>query len=187
MEKIRYLFFFRFFIFLCIVMDAKDAAKKVTETVVHAEETLDEVVGNVADKVDKVIPDTAKVTAAQVAHTAEEVADKVDQVAGRVDGFVDSVLPEQTGTDIDFVPQRQEKVSRLFILRFLRWIIQYFVYIVWGIVFSVIFIVHVVYMLILGKRNRRMWNAQVRFIRHFTKWSLYTSGIIDRRPDLIER
>lgn len=75
-----------------------------------------------------------------------------------------------------------EKVSRLFIFRFL------WVYILWipaipiAIWVGIVTFVHFWYMLILGKRHQGMWTHAVRMLKWVTNWQSYLSAYTDARP-----
>lgn len=168
-------------------MDTQDAAKKVADTAAKAEAKVDDVVEKVTQKVDEVIPEKVKVTAQDVAHTAEEVSKKVDEIVDKVDDFADGILPEQKGTDVDIDPWYEANISRLFIFRFLWIIIQYPILFVWGIIVTIVSIINFIYMLVTWKRHESMRHALVRFTRHTTKWSMYISWLIDKRPEIIEK
>jgi len=87
-------------------------------------------------------------------------------------------------SDVVINEEFSEKISRLFIFRFL-WIYPLmFVMIVWGIWINIIEFFHFWYMLILGKRNRTMWEKKVKFFNHITKWQSYFMSITDKRPPL---
>lgn len=168
-------------------MDNKQTAQKIADTAKQAEATVNEVVGKVTSKLDEVIPENAKKTAQNVWYKAQEIAGKVDEMADKVDDFADSILPEQTGTDVDFQPQWSATISRLFILRFLWLIVQYPILIVRGFGIWLIAIVHIVYMLITWSRQRWLRDALVRFHRHNLKWGMYIIWVTDKRPEIIER
>lgn len=168
-------------------MDKKDTAQKISDTARQAEGAIDDVVGKATAKVDEVIPEHAKNTAKDVVKKAHEFAGKVDQFTWKIDDFADDVLPEQTGTDIEIQPQRNQSVSRLFIFRCLWMIIQYPIIMVRGFVIFFAIIINRIYMLIMGMRSRYLRNSIVRFYLHNIKRASYVSGITDKRPEIIEK
>ena len=80
-----------------------------------------------------------------------------------------------------------ERISRLFIFRFLWIYIEMWVLMVWAMWMGIITFFHFWYMLILGKRHQGMWNRQVRFLRHMTLWQSYLGNYTDQRPDFISK
>lgn len=82
--------------------------------------------------------------------------------------------------------QYSEKISRLFIFRFLWMYILMFVLWVWMIWIALISFVHFWYMLILGKRQETLWKKQVRLFRTVMKWNSYIMNLVDKRPKFIE-
>ena len=89
-------------------------------------------------------------------------------------------------TDAKYEAAYGDKISRLFIFRFLYMFIEMWVIWVWAIWLCLVMFVHFWYMLILGKRNKVMWEKVVRFMRHMTKWQSYLNAITDKRPNWIE-
>lgn len=85
-----------------------------------------------------------------------------------------------------FEAEYSEKISRLFIFRFLWVYIMMWPLIVWGIWIGIISFLHFWYMLIMGKRVQSFWNSQCRFMRHMTKWQSYFQNLTDSRPKFIE-
>lgn len=96
--------------------------------------------------------------------------------------------PGPTGkkTDLKFEADYEEKISRLFIFRFLWMFIEMWVIWVWAMWIGIIEFLHFFYMLILGKRHKTLWEKKHRFFRHLLKWQAYLNTLTDRRPDFIE-
>ncbi|HUT21839.1 MAG TPA: DUF4389 domain-containing protein [Candidatus Bipolaricaulota bacterium] len=82
------------------------------------------------------------------------------------------------------VPWR-EKISRLFIFRFLWVFVLVWVLYVWMIWIGLVNFVHFWYMLILGKKHQAMWKKNVRFFKTMTEWNSYLSNLTDERPKFI--
>lgn len=127
-----------------------------------------------------------------------ELSSKTYHIAGAFDRLVDqieqiisdiiSLIPITSNTstnDMTVKADYQEHVSRLFIFRRLRLIIQYFIMIVWSIWITIIFVLQCLHMLLLGKRNANMHARLVRFVAHITKWSSYIMGLTDHRPEIL--
>ncbi len=168
-------------------MDTKDTAQKISDTAKQAEGAIDDVVWKATAKVGEALPDNAKKTAQDVVNKAHEFAGKVDNLTWKVDEFADSILPAQSWTDVEFQPQWNDSISRVFIIRLLWIIIQYPIIAVrWFITFFAT-IINRVYMLVTWSRNRFLRNGIVRYYRHFTKRSLFIAWIIDKRPEIIEK
>ena len=77
----------------------------------------------------------------------------------------------------------EARISRLFIFRSLWMFIEFWVWYAWGLVMFVVYIVHFLYMLFLGRRHRGMWNMQMR---HMMKWQAYLTTLSSGRPKFIE-
>lgn len=84
--------------------------------------------------------------------------------------------------EVDF----QEKISRLFIFRGLWGFIMVWPIMLWRIWYGIVNFLHFWYMLILGKRNKSLWESQVRFHNHITKWNSYFNCLSNKRPKFIE-
>lgn len=80
--------------------------------------------------------------------------------------------------------QFSEKISRLFIFRFLWAYILWIPIIPLAIWVCIITFVHFWYMLILGKRSKSMWDTSVRFLTWMTQWQSYLGNHTDMRPGL---
>lgn len=90
-----------------------------------------------------------------------------------------------TQSDLKFDAPFKEEVSRLFIFRGLLIFIEMWVLMVWAMWAGIVIWLHMIYMLVLGKRNKEMWNTHMRFLRHVEKWNAYINGLIDKRPDWV--
>lgn len=80
----------------------------------------------------------------------------------------------------------EERISRLFIFRFLWIYIEMWVLFVWMIWIAVLSFIQVLHMFILGKRNKSIWTSQLRFHRHMVKWQAYLNLLSNGRPKFIE-
>jgi hypothetical protein len=99
--------------------------------------------------------------------------------------MADNFLPHGTWSTATFDVEWSSKVSRLFIFRFLWMIIESFVIWLRWVWISLLTIVHVLYMFVFGKRERNLWNRQVRYWNHVAKWKAYINWLSDERPDII--
>lgn len=93
---------------------------------------------------------------------------------------------ENTQTELKYEAPYTEKVSRLFIFRFLWIYVEIWVLMVWGMWIGLIMFVEFWYMLLLGKRSKGLWEKKLRFMRHINKWQSYLNALTDMRPKLIE-
>lgn len=80
----------------------------------------------------------------------------------------------------------EERISRLFIFRFLRMFIEIWILYVWMFWLFLISVVHFFHMLILGKRQEMLWKKQLRFFRHLQKWNAYLWNLTNVTPRWIE-
>jgi len=83
------------------------------------------------------------------------------------------------------IPYR-EKISRLFIFRWLWAFVMMWPLIPWAIWVGLVNFAHFWYMLILGKRHELMWKKNARLFRHTSKWSSYFKCLTDKRPKFVE-
>jgi len=77
----------------------------------------------------------------------------------------------------------QEKISRLFIFRFLWAYVVIFTMIPWAMYVGLVGLVHFFYMLFLGKRHQGMFGIHARFLRFAVKWQSYLGAMTDKRPN----
>lgn len=79
------------------------------------------------------------------------------------------------------VPFR-EKISRLFIFRFFWVYILAFPMIPLFVWIYIVIILHFLYMLIMGKRHKGLWENMVRFYKFMVSWQTYLMLLVDERP-----
>lgn len=79
----------------------------------------------------------------------------------------------------------EEKISRLFVFRFLWSYIEIWVLLVWTFWILLVSFCHFWHMLILGKRHKGLWQRQLRYQRHVIKWQTYNNCLANGRPDFI--
>lgn len=83
--------------------------------------------------------------------------------------------------DVRFEP----KISRLFIFRFL-WapviMVPFMAYAVW---FGLLSLLHFVYMLLLGKRSRDLFDLEMDVVRYMVRWQMYLRFFTDKRPTIL--
>ncbi len=162
-----------------------DTTKKITEGVAKAEATVDETINKVTWKAKEVVwaANTQKVK--DLANQADALAGKVGAFAEKADDLAQGVLPSSNWSDAELELEYEEKVSRLFFLRFLWLIIEYWIILVRSIWIGLISIIHFFYMIILGKRNKNLWDQTYRYLRHVTKRGMYIKWVTDKRPEFI--
>lgn len=113
--------------------------------------------------------------------------DKSKQFAIYVDNYFFHFFPMIDGmSTATYQAEYSERISRLFIFRFLWAYIMVWPLIVWAIWIGIISFLHFWYMLIMGKRLKSFWEKQERFMRHMTKWQAYFQLQTDARPKFIE-
>lgn len=95
-----------------------------------------------------------------------------------------SVATEQK-TEINLEVPYAQKISRLFIFRFLWVYIFIWPLMFWAIWIGLVGFVHFWYQLILGRRNEMLWKKRVRFFRHLMRWNSYFQALTDKRPSLV--
>jgi phage-related tail protein len=115
-----------------------DTTKKISDGVAKAEAAVDNAVNTATAKVKKTIGTKHTNKVADFAHKADELAGKASDFADQADTFAQDVLPASTGSDVEITAEWDEKISRLFIFRFLRLIIEYWVFVVRGLWMAVI-------------------------------------------------
>lgn len=75
-----------------------------------------------------------------------------------------------------------EKISRLFIFRFLWAYLLIFPMIPLSIWVAIVGVLHFFYMLFMGKRHKGFWFIHKRFFVWVTEWQGYMGLHVDRRP-----
>lgn len=79
----------------------------------------------------------------------------------------------------------EQKISRLFIFRFL-WIVPVIIpFCVYSIWFSLLCIVHFFHMLLLGERSRAIFDRQLEYVRYMLTWHGYLRFFTNHRPDVL--
>jgi len=76
----------------------------------------------------------------------------------------------------------EEKISRLFFFRFLWVYLLIFPLMPMAIYLGIVNFLHFFHKLFLGKRNKGMWDLQVRFLKWILSWQTYLGAITDQRP-----
>jgi len=89
---------------------------------------------------------------------------------------------EDVKLEIDFV-EKSEKNSIFFRILFL--FIQCFIISIWSIWFFIVTIIQLFFIFTKGKRKKKWYKQQVKFIDHVTKWNSYTSGATEKQPKII--
>ncbi len=75
-----------------------------------------------------------------------------------------------------------EKVSRLFIFRFLWIFIAMWPMMVLAFWVGILMMLHFWYMLFMGKRHEYLWSAAKRFFVYNMEWKSYLEVLTDERP-----
>jgi len=161
------------------------ARKKATKVMTAVENQFDEGMADTQAYLKKKVSKKTKKTVANLTKRAEGVASSVEHLGEEVEHFADSIFPTSGWSQGLYNAQFHKKVSRLFVFRFLRWIIQWPVTVVWAIWYMIITIIHYIQMFIMGKRSKYLWNKQVRFWKHVVAWKSYLNGMTDARPEVI--
>jgi hypothetical protein len=112
--------------------------------------------------------------------------EEVDEIADKVNALGSDVMGEGWGSTVENNFQFSQRVSRLFIFRFLWIFLQAPIIYFWTIWIVIVSVVHFIYMFLLWKRSRSLWEDQTRYARHLIKWNSYMKWIIDKRPKIIE-
>ncbi len=79
----------------------------------------------------------------------------------------------------------QEKISRFFIFRCLWVPVILLPFMVYGVWFAVLSILHFVYMLLLGERSRSLFDHEMDVIRYYAKWQAYLRFFTNTRPAIL--
>lgn len=158
-----------------------NAQKAVTES----EKVVDNAVHQVKQKMEKHIDPSIREKATKIAWEAESVATSVENFWETIGSVADSILPSWKGTTWTFNASFEKHVSRLFIFRCLRLIIQWPIVFIWSIWYCIISIVHYISMFLTWTRNQTMRNKQTRYRRHVIAWKAYMNAITDKRPDIL--
>lgn len=79
----------------------------------------------------------------------------------------------------------QEKISRFFIFRCLWVPVIILPFAVYGIWFTVLSILHFVYMLLLGERSRALFDREMDVIRYYARWQAYLRFFTNARPAIL--
>lgn len=170
----------------------------VTKQLHHASDELEAKIDHAAelieDKMDEYASKITKSIDPKVNQKAHDVANKIDGVANKVEGVVNEIgsfIPNADESDADASTVSieftyTEKVSRLFIFRLLWLIIQWPIMYIRGIWFTIIWILQLLHMLVMGQRERSLWNKTTRYVRHATKRYGYILWMTDRLPKIIE-
>lgn len=83
------------------------------------------------------------------------------------------------------VPYR-EKISRLFIFRFLWGFPLIPVMILWSIWIGIATFLHVIYMFFLGRRSEWLWMHMSLMFVYTSRWNAYFQLIVDERPKVLD-
>lgn len=165
---------------------SEKAEVTLQKTAEQVEAKMDEYASKITKKVQSKVDANVKKKAKNVADKVESVADRVEDVVNEIGTFIPNPNKVQSHTGIDINAKYHEKVSRLFIFRFLRLIIQGPIIYVWSIWIALIGILQILHMLILGKRNDILRTKIYRYMSHTTKWNSYIMGFVDEQPKIIE-
>ena len=163
----------------------KQASTTTQQKINAAEKTVDAVADKVSKQVSASVSPKVRSKANKLAHEAETIASKVESFGQELEQVTDSIFSDMKGSDGQFSAERSEKVSRLFIFRCLRLILQGPILFVWSIWYCIISIIHYVTMFVAGKRNKVLREKQTRYRRHVIAWKSYMNALTDKRPELL--
>lgn len=147
------------------------------------EKKMDAVADDLTHKIGWVVSPELSSKTSHIISVIDRFIDFIEQIVSDIIGLI-PVTSNTSTNDMTVKADYQEHVSRLFIFRRLRLIIQYFIMIVWSTWIMIIFVLQCLHMLLLGRRNANMHARLVRFVAHITKWSSYIMGLTDHRPEL---
>ncbi|MBT4917819.1 DUF4389 domain-containing protein [Candidatus Peregrinibacteria bacterium] len=85
---------------------------------------------------------------------------------------------DQVRIDVSF----GDKISRLFIFRMFYMFILIIPFFLIGIWIYLVMIAQFLYMLVLGRRHRSLWNQFVRFYTWLVRWQVYFAAMVNERP-----
>lgn len=148
---------------------AKAVLSKAHAKATDIEKSMDKAAAKVVAKASPAV----KSTIAKVSKKAAILEAEVDEIADKVNELGSDMIGDANGTTVTIDYQYSNKVSRLFIFRCLRLLIQAPIIYFWSIWIIIVSIVHFFYMLLLGKRAKSLWEDQVRYARHLMKWNSY--------------
>lgn len=161
-------------------------ARTKASNVMHAvEKQFDEGMTDTQKFLNKKVSKKTRKTIQSVAHRADSVASSVEHLAEEVESVTDSIFPSKGGSQGIYNAQYHKSISRLFIFRFLWLILQCPIVFIWSIWYAVVTMIHYLIMFIIGKRDKYLWNKQVRFWKHIVAWKSYLHALTDARPAII--
>lgn len=152
-----------------VATKAKAVVTKANAKAKSVEASLDKAASKVVSKASPAV----KATIAKVSRKAAVLEQEVDEIADKVNELGSDVIGNGSGSTVNTDFQYSQKVSRLFIFRFLWAIIQLPIIYFWSIWIVIVSVVHFLYMLLLGKRSRSLWEDQTRYTRHLIAWNSY--------------
>ena len=171
----------------------KSSTKKTSTTkktadkqVKVAEKKLNAAMENAQKYVDsKVSPETKK--------KADELVHKADNVVGSLEDlwstFLDDIFwwifPNKKGSTSTFDAEFTPTFSRLFLFRFLWYMVQWPVMAIWGVWYSLIALFYTVSFFVTWKRNKDLWSRMVRFWKHCISWKAFVIWLVDKRPPMV--
>lgn len=169
----------------------EEISEKAEKVMNKAATKIEDVMDEYADKVSKTVeskidPEMSK-KAKAVAWKVESVADGIEDTVNDLAWFIPHIgNNDWKESSFSVHATYTEKVSRLFIFRWLRLIIQLPITYIRSIRFGITRIVQVLHMLILGKRNKTLRTKNLRYVSHMNKRYSYFLGLTDKEPKIIE-
>lgn len=79
----------------------------------------------------------------------------------------------------------EQKISRVFIFRVLWVPVIILPFVVYGFWFSVLSVLHFVYMLLLGQRSRELFDREMDVVRYLARWQAYLRFFTNVRPSIL--
>lgn len=171
-----------------VAQEISDKAEKVLNSAAgKIEWVLDEYAEKVTKTVESKLDPTITKKAKAVAWKVDSVADDIEDTVNNLAWFIPQIGNHNNKESaMSLHATYTEHVSRLFILRWLWIIIQWPICYIRSIWFGIIWIVQILHMLILGKRNKVLREKNIRYISHITKWYGYLLWLTDKEPKIIE-
>ena len=171
---------------------AKKTTKRTTtkksseKQIKDAEKKLDSAMENAQDYISKnVSPETRKKTE-ELVHKADAVVWSMEDLGATfLDDVFWGIYPNKKWSKATFEAEFSPTFSRLFIFRFLRYIVQAPVQAIWWVWYMLIAILYTIMFFISGERNKNLWNRMVRFWKHTITWKAYVIGLTDKRPPMV--
>lgn len=161
------------------------AAQKISNTSAKIEKQFDEAMHDTQAMLKKNVWKKTKKTVKAVTKKAEAFANTVEHFWEEIEHVTDWFFPSKSWSKAYFAAEYSQKVSRLFIFRFLWILLEGPIIAVWSIRIAVITVIHIVLMFLNGKRSQVLRTKQQRYWNHVVSWKSYMNAHTDARPEII--